>query len=250
MIYLSVVVPCFNEEENLQKGTLFRINDYLSKEHYSWEVIIVDDGSSDQSVAQIEKFIKSHKGFKLIKNKHQGKAQAVITGVNQAEGKLVLFQDLDQATPIEEVQKLLPYINKGYSVVIGSRDTEREGSPWLRLLMSRGFMLLRRIILGLGEIKDTQCGFKLFTAQAVKEIFPRLRLYLPEKGQAVGPMVTAGFDVEVLYLAKKFNFKIREVPVFWHYVESRRVNPVKESIYGLLDMVKLKINNIKGYYSQ
>ncbi|MBI3980832.1 glycosyltransferase family 2 protein [Candidatus Microgenomates bacterium] len=249
MIHLSVIVPCYNEQENLQKGSLFRINDYLTKANYTWEVIIVDDGSTDASREQIEKFISVHRGFRLVKNSHQGKAQAVITGVNLAQGQLVLFQDLDQATPIEEVEKLLPFIEKGYSVVIGSRNTRREGSPFLRLLMSRGFMLLRTFILGLGEIRDTQCGFKLFTKEAVKEIFPKLRLYLPQNGQVHGPMVTAGFDVEVLYLAKKFRFKIKEVPVFWHYVETRRVNPVTESINGLLDMLKLKVNNLKGYYS-
>lgn len=249
MIHLSVIVPCYNEQENLQKGSLFRINDYLTKANYTWEVIIVDDGSTDAGREQIEKFISAHRGFRLVKNSHQGKAQAVITGVNLAQGQLILFQDLDQATPIEETEKLLPFIEKGYAVVIGSRNTRREGSPFLRLLMSRGFMLLRTFILGLGEIRDTQCGFKLFTREAVKEIFPKLRLYLPQNGQARGPMVTAGFDVEVLYLAKKFRFKIKEVPVFWHYVETRRVNPVTESINGLLDMLKLKINNQKGYYS-
>lgn len=248
MINLSVVVPCFNESENLQKGTLFRINDYLLKQKFSWEVIMVDDGSSDNSVSQIEKFISTHPGFRLIKNKHQGKAQSVMTGVGEAQGKLVLFLDLDQATPIEELDKLLPYVNQGYSVVIGSRNKKREGSPLLRLIMSRGFMLLRTIILGLGEILDTQCGFKLFTHDAVKKIFPKLRLYLPQTGRAYGPMVTAGFDVEILYLAKMFKFNIKEVPVFWHYVESRRVNPIMESIYGLLDMIKLKINNLKGFY--
>lgn len=249
MIHLSVIVPCYNEQENLQKGSLFRVNDYLTKANYTWEVIIVDDGSTDAGREQIEKFIYAHRGFRLVKNNHQGKAQAVITGVNLAQGQLILFQDLDQATPIEEVEKLLPFIDKGYAVVIGSRNTRREGSPLLRLLMSRGFMLLRTFILGLGEIRDTQCGFKLFTKEAVKKIFPKLRLYLPQNSQAHGPMVTAGFDVEVLYLAKKFRFKIKEVPVYWHYVETRRVNPVTESINGLLDMMKLKINNLKGYYS-
>lgn len=248
MTHLSVVVPCYNEEQNLQKGALYRIYDYLTKQKYSWEVVIVDDGSSDKSVEQIEKFIKNHDGFNLIKNRHQGKAQAVIKGIEKSKGELVLFQDLDQATPIDEVEKLLPYIKQGFSVVIGSRGSHREGSPFLRQVVSRGFILLRKIILGLGEIKDTQCGFKLFTRDAVETIFPKLRLYLPKDGKTSGPMVTAGFDVEVLYLAKKFHFKIKEVTVFWHYVESRRVNPITESINGLADMIQLKINNIKGYY--
>lgn len=248
MKFLSVIIPCYNEEVNLQKGALFRVSDFLSKQFFSWEVIIVDDGSTDKSRHHIEKFMETHTGFKLLKNKHQGKAQAVITGVQKARGKAILFTDMDQATPIEEINKLLPYLNKNFDIVIGSRHNIREGAPILRLIMARGFILLRCIILGLSNISDTQCGFKLFSRHAAKKIFTKLRLYGISKTKLKGPMVTAGFDVEILFLAQKLSFKIKEIPVFWHYVETRRVNPISESINGLLDMIRLKINDWQGLY--
>jgi len=248
MKFLSVIVPCYNEEVNLQKGVLFRVNDFLSKQPYSWEVIIVDDGSTDKSRLNIEKFLETHKGFKLLKNKHQGKAQAVIVGVQNAGGEAVLFTDMDQATPIEEINKLLPHLKKGFDVVIGSRNNIREGAPLLRLIMARGFIFIRCLILGLNNISDTQCGFKLFSSHAAKKIFTKLRLYGIRRSTQNGPMVTAGFDVEVLFLAQKLDFKIKEIPVFWHYVETRRVNPISESINGFLDMLRLKINDWQGLY--
>lgn len=247
MKFLTVVVPCFNEEVNLQKGVLSKINEFLARQNYSWEVVIVDDGSQDESIAQIEKFIKNHQRFSLVKNKHQGKAQAVITGVKKAVGDTILFADMDQATPIEEIGKLIPYLDKKYDVVIGSRNSNRHGAPLLRLFMARGFMLLRRFILGLKDISDTQCGFKLFSQKAARQIFPRLRLY-SSKSVTSGPMVTAGFDVEILYIAQKLGFRIKEVPVYWCYVETRRVNPLGESINGLMDMLRLKFYDIKGLY--
>lgn len=246
---LTVVVPCFNEEENLQKGVLYHINDYLSGQKFPWEVIIVDDGSSDKSRENIEKFIKTHQGYVLIKNQHQGKAPSVIKGVLSSTKDAILFTDMDQATPIEELDKLLPFLDKGFDVVIGSRNTKREGAPLLRLIMANGFILLRTLILGLKGIKDTQCGFKLFSGRSAGEIFSRLKLYPAGQNKGNGPMVTAGFDVEVLYIAQKLGYKIKEIPVFWHYVETRRVNPVSESISGLLDMLLLKINDINGKYS-
>lgn len=247
MMRLSVVIPCFNEEVNIQKGVLYRVNDYLTKQKYDWEVIIVDDGSSDSSVIQINKFITSHKGYYLVNNKHQGKAQAVITGVTKAKGQAILFTDMDQATPIEELDKLMPYLEKGCAVIIGSRNTQRIGAPPLRVLMARGFMVLRLIILGMAGIHDTQCGFKLFSRESAIEIFKRLKLYSRVK-QANGPMVTAGFDVEILFLAQKLGYSIKEIPIYWRYVETRRVNPVSESLNGLWDMLRLKINDLMGYY--
>jgi glycosyltransferase involved in cell wall biosynthesis len=247
MTYLSVVIPCFNEEVNIQKGVLFKVRDYLDKQKYDWEVIVVDDGSCDESVVQIKKFISSEKRFSLIINEHQGKAHAVISGVQKSKGEVILFTDMDQAAPIEEIEKLLPYLSKNYDVIIGSRNENRIGAPAIRLLMARGFMLLRRLILGMSGITDTQCGFKLFSRKSASAIFERLKLYSREN-KVSGPMVTAGFDVEILFLAQKLKFKIKEIPIYWRYVETRRVNPITESINGFLDMIKLKINDIRGLY--
>jgi len=246
-LFLSVVVPCYNEEKNLRLGALEKVADYLKKQKYSWEVLVVDDGSTDKSVSLVEKFIAEHPNFSLIKNPHQGKAATVITGMLMTSGRYVLFTDLDQATPISEIEKVLPWLKRGYDVVIGSRNTKREGAPILRLLMARGFILLRTLILGLSGITDTQCGFKAFKNEVVKDLFSRLKLY-GQKKSVKGSMVTAGFDIEMLFLAKKRGYKIKEVPVEWHYVETRKVNPIKDSWYGLLDLVKIRLNSLRGFY--
>lgn len=245
-IYLTVVIPCYNEEKNIRLGALEKVVSYLIRKKFAWEVILVDDGSIDESRKLIKEFIKEYNECRLVHRNHQGKAGAVITGVLEANGKIILFTDLDQATPIDQLEKILPWFEKGYDLVIGSRNTDREGAPIFRRAMAFGFILLRNIILNLG-ISDTQCGFKAFTKKAAYKIFPRLKLYNIKK-IVHGSTVTAGFDVELLYLAKILGFKIAEVPVEWHYQETRHVNPLKESITGLIDLLKIRWYTIKGEY--
>ncbi len=245
--FLSVVIPAYNEETNIRLGAIDKVARYLEEQIYLWEVIVVNDGSVDKTARLIREFIKKNPRFKLIDNPHQGKAGTVMTGVKEAKGKIVLFSDLDQATPIQEIEKVFPWFELGFDVVIGSRKGQREGAPFSRRVMARGFMLLRTVILGLKGISDTQCGFKAFTQDASKSIFNRLSLYSHHK-TVTGSMVTAGFDVELLFLAKSFGFKIKEVPVEWHYVETRRVSPIKDSWEGLMDIIHIRINAWKGEY--
>lgn len=244
--YLSVIIPCYNEERNLRLGTLEKVRSYLEKKNYQWEVIVVDDGSKDESTRLIREFIRENAGFKLLEQPHYGKAATVIKGMLEAKGALVLFSDLDQATPLSEIEKLIPWTQKGYEVVIGSRNNERKGAPLLRLAMARGFMILRSMLLDL-RLADTQCGFKLFKKSSSFEIFKRLKIYDTSK-KAAGSTVTAGFDVEVLFIAQKLGYKIKEVPVEWHYQETRRVNPFKDSVAGLSDLIRIRLNSIKGLY--
>jgi dolichyl-phosphate beta-glucosyltransferase len=247
-IYLSVVIPCYNEMVNLQKGVLEKIDHFLNKEKFSHEVIIVDDGSIDESIEFIEDFIKTHKNFKLIKNSHMGKAGAVTTGILKSKGEYRLFTDMDQATPIEELDKLLPYISENYDIIIGSRSSTRKGAPWTRAIMAKGMILLRTIIVGIKGIEDTQCGFKLFNKKTAEDLFEKVKELHNGFKQISGSSVTAGFDIELLYLAQKKNYKIKEVPVKWLYVETRRVSPVNDSIRGFFDLLKIKSNDIKGKY--
>ena len=247
--FLSVVIPAYNEETNIRLGAIDKVARYLEDQTYSWEVIIVNDGSVDKTAKLLTEFIKKNPRFKFIDNPHQGKAGTVMTGVANAKGEIVLFSDLDQATPICEIEKVFPWFKQGFDVVIGSRHGQREGAPFSRRVMARGFMLLRTVILGLKGISDTQCGFKAFTQEASKSIFNRLSLYGHHK-IVEGSMVTAGFDVELLFLAKSFGFKIKEVPVEWHYVETRRVSPIKDSWEGLMDIIRIRINAWKGLYKQ
>lgn len=248
--FLSVVVPCFDEMANLQKGVLEKLKNYLDKKGFSYEVIIVDDGSRDGSKEFIKNFTKEHQGFFLIQNPHFGKAGAITTGVLKAKGEYILFTDMDQATPIEELDKLLPYIQKDFDIVIGSRNSVRKGAPWTRNLMARGMMLLRRVVIGLKGIRDTQCGFKLFRYDVAQNLFSKI--YSLHKGfHAVGGSnVAAGFDVELLYLAKVNGYKIKEVPVNWLYVETRRVNPIIDSIEALRYLYEIKKNDLAGKYEK
>jgi dolichyl-phosphate beta-glucosyltransferase len=249
-MYLSIIIPCYNEETNIRNGVLHVIAEYLDKQPYEKEVIIVDDGSEDQSIALIERFIQqSNKSYiKLIKNPHGGKATTVITGMLAGTGEIVMFTDMDQATPIEEVEKLLPYFAEGYDIVFGSRAGERKGAPIIRRAMSRGFMIVRAVVVGL-NFRDTQCGFKAFRREVAHKIFTRMKIHGKRK-EVKGSTVTAGFDVEFLFLARKMGYKLKEVPVTWHYVGTKRVNAIKESWSGLKDMINLRINDLRGMYNQ
>lgn len=245
--FLSVVIPCYNEERNLKKGALKRANQFLKTKDFNWEVIVVDDGSEDKSKEIVKEFISNNPQLILIENPHQGKAAAVISGMLKAQGQYILFSDLDQATPLGELDKLLPYFDQGYDIIIGSRNTVRKGAPLLRSLMGPGFMLLRGLIIGLRGIKDTQCGFKAFKREVAQDLFTRLKIYGQRK-RVKGAMVTAGFDIETLLLGQKRGYQIKEVPVSWRYVETRRVNPIRDSWEGLKDLFKIKINDLKGIY--
>ena len=248
---LSVVIPSYNEMGNLRKGILDKVEHYLTKQQYDYEVIIVDDGSDDGSLEFVREFVADNKKFKLIENSHMGKAGAVTTGVLAAHGPYILFTDMDQATPIGEVEKLLPFIDPpaggGYDVVIGSRSS-RPGAPLSRRFMSRSSVFLRKLIVGIPTISDTQCGFKLFKKDAAHAIFEKVKKIHRGFRQIHGSSVTSGFDIELLYIAQKMGYRIKEVPVDWLYVETRRVSPIKDSVEGFSDLLTIRKNITKGIY--
>ncbi len=233
---------------NLRKGVLDKVEHFLKKQKYNYEVIVVDDGSDDGSIAYVEKFIKESLEFKIIKNQHLGKAGAVTSGMLSSKGEFVLFTDMDQATPIEEVNNLLKFTNK-YDIVIGSRNSQRKGAPWTRLLMAQGMMILRSIVVGVRGINDTQCGFKLFRKDVSDKLFRKIEQLHKGYIKISGSSVKAGFDVELLYLAEKMGYKIKEVPVEWLYVESRRVSPIKDSLEAVQDLARIRLNALSGKYN-
>ncbi len=245
---LSVVIPSYNEIANLRKGTLDKVAHYLERKKYNYEVIIVDDGSDDGSREFVKEFSRDNKKFRLIENNHMGKAGAVTTGVLSAKGDYILFTDMDQATPIEEIEKLLPKMEKGADIVIGSRSGKRKGAPFTRRLMAKSMMILRSIMVGLPDLKDTQCGFKMFKKKAAHDIFTKVKQIHKGFHSIKSSSVTAGFDIELLYLGRKMGYKIEEVPVDWLYVETRRVSPVRDSIEGLLDLARIRKKIMNGIY--
>ncbi len=248
---LSVVIPAYNEERNLKKGVLEEVENYLEKLGLRYEVIIVDDGSKDDTADLIKKYILRKKipnrdrNFKLIKISHGGKAKAVISGMEASDGELVLFTDMDQATPIDQLEKFLPKFEEGFDIVIGTRHG-RRGAPMVRKLAAWVFSILRGIILGL-PFKDTQCGFKAFNRKSLNMILPKIK---SEWGvlHFRGGAVNAGFDVELLYLAKKYGFEIAEVEVEWKYVDTERVQVIKDALAAIYDMFRIRVNDLRGKY--
>lgn len=248
-IILSVVIPSFDEMANLRKGVLEKVKVFLDKKNIQYEVIVVDDGSRDGSTAFVKQFTKENSRFKLIENSHTGKAGAVAKGMLSAKGKYVVFTDMDQATPIEEIDTLLPFLESGkYQVAIGSRTTGGLGYPFSRQILHDVGILLRKTIVGLPEVFDTQCGFKMFTNEAAQTIFAQLTSIHNGFKEITKSAVQFGFDVEVLLIAKSKGYGIKEVPVHWLYVESRRVSPLRDSVDGIINLFRIRIKKMHGVY--
>ena len=192
---------------------------------------------------------KNYPTLKIVKNPHSGKGYTVKTGMLMAKKDFILFSDTDLATPIEDLKRFLVWVTENdFDIAIGSREgmgAQRQKEPLIRHLMGRVFNLIVQILV-LRGINDTQCGFKLFKKESAHRIFKATLLY--PGGKIEGPMVTA-FDVEVLFLARKMGYKIKEIPVNWTYVDESKVNPLKDSIVNFLDVMKVKYNDIKGVYS-
>jgi glycosyltransferase involved in cell wall biosynthesis len=245
---LSVVIPAYNEERRLG-ATLTAILGYLSRQSHTFEVIVSDDGSTDSTVAIVEDFARSHPALRVLRNEHRGKGYAVRAGIQNAVGEIVLFSDADLSTPIEELDRFLPLFESGNEVVIGSRQGEgarRIGEPLFRHLMGRIFNYIVGLVT-ISGIRDTQCGFKAFSARAAAQIFRSTLLYSDSAPVIRGAMVT-GFDVEVLFLARKFGYTIREVPVRWNYDGDTKVNPIRDSWRNFRDVLRVRFNDLRGKY--
>lgn len=248
--YLSVIIPSYNEEANLERGVLSQVADYLGKQKYSWEVIVADDGSRDGSARLVEKFAEVNPGFRLLKNPHGGKARAIRAALEQAKGEISLFTDMDQSTPISEIERLLPFFEKGFDIVIGSRGGQRKDAPWYRTAIAWGFRNARRTIL-LSDIIDTQCGFKAIKTRVGKSLFAQMRIFDNQRG-AKGWRVGA-WDVELLFLAQKNGLSIKEVRVKWEDKDVSREkgrNFVRESREMLEEIIRVRLNETRGLYGK
>ncbi len=245
---ISIVIPSFNEKENLHRGVLDEVYEYLVKQKFEWEVLLSDDGSTDGTLQELEKFAKKDHRIKVLANIHAGKAPTVASGMLAAKGEWRLFTDFDQSTPLSELEKLWRFTEDGYEVVIGSREmigARRDKEPFLRHLMGRGFNILVQL-LAVDGILDTQCGFKLFSSKATKALFPKLVVYSGQTKR--NDAFTGAFDVELLFLAKKWGYAIREVPILWKHAETKRVSPLKDSFRMLRDIIFIRIADFNGKY--
>lgn len=237
-IFLSVVIPAFNEEKRIVT-TLAAVEEFLAKQKYSAEVIVVDDGSTDKTSGVVTAFWRDKKYRKLISNKtNSGKGFAVKTGMLAAIGEYVLFMDADSSTPIDQLDKLLAKTPK-YEVVIGSRylnkATVKIKQPLYRIWLSRLGNFLIQLLL-IPDIYDTQCGFKLFSRSAAQEIFSLQRIN------------RWSFDMEVLALARKLGYAVREVAVDWYHVGDSRIRPVKAYPKTFLELLRIKWNFLTRKY--
>ena len=253
--YLSVVIPCFNEEKNLERGVLEEVRRYLLTTGYPWEVIVVNDESTDMSRSLIDEYILDKRGFSLVDIPHGGKPAAVWAGIRKARGAIVLFTDMDQSTPLREVEKLLPWYGNGCDVVIGSRGTQREGFSAVRRLGSTIFRALRRLFL-LREISDTQCGFKSCRRDAALEVFPQLQFF-KQKDSPKGWKVSA-YDVELLHLFEKAGYSLKEVEVEWLNRDQSITKDqtgalaryLRESIEMTREVLRVRVNELRGLYDE
>lgn len=246
-VKLSVVIPAYNEEENIKKGAVDKVFSYLEKQNYSWEIVFVDDGSTDNTAILLESISKKDIRLKVIKNPHQGKAATVTTGILSAKGEIVLFTDMDQATPLDQIDRFFPLFKSGFDIIIGSRQG-RKGAPFVRKLMAFGFVLLRTLLLRL-PFSDTQTGFKAFTNKAAQDVFRSLIIF-GKQGLIKQPAVKAGFDLEFLYVARKRGFKIKEVPVEWSYQGTKRVSAIRDGFDSLKDIIKIRWHSFLGEYNE
>lgn len=248
--HLSLIIPAYNEERRLAR-TLESVSEYLSRQPYRFEILVVDDGSQDSTLAIARRFQERQPALRILAEEHRGKGYAVRQGMLAARGQAVLFCDADLAVPMSELERLLPYLQDGYDVVIGSREglgARRLGEPVYRHFMGRIFNWIIQIVTVRG-IQDTQCGFKLFRGDVVGPLFRALRLYGVDAPAIARATVTAGFDVEVLYLARKMNLRIREVPVEWRFGTESKVDPMRDSLRALRDIARVRWQDLHGLYN-
>ena len=240
-MYLSIVIPAYNEEKRIS-NTLRSINQYLSKQDFAYEILVVNDGSKDSTAKVVNDLIPEIKNLKLIDNKdNHGKGYVVRQGIMEATGKYRLFTDADNSTTIDQIEKMWPYFHEGYTVVIGSRDLKDSvldpPQPFLRnFILGEGFKLFRKLVIGLWNLEDTQCGFKAFSELMVPGVFPKCKID------------RFAFDPEILLVAQKKGFKIKEIPIYW---KNDLASTVKASsmIKMAMDLFRIRFNNIKGIYN-
>lgn len=246
---VSVVVPVYNESSRVTLS-LERVWRYFSDIEGAQraEIIFVDDGSTDDTVAIAEAFASTHPGVHVIAAPHRGKASAVLSGVKAARGDVVGFMDVDLATPLETWEACRAALENGAGVAIGSREgigAQRVGEPAYRHVMGRIFNALVRFLL-LPGIEDSQCGFKFFSRGAIEDILPRYRLYRDADIVRM-PRVTA-FDVELLFIARQCGHCIAVIPATWHYGDHSKVNPLTDTVHNVRDVIAVRINGWLGRY--
>jgi glycosyltransferase involved in cell wall biosynthesis len=239
--HLSIVIPAYNEEKRIGRA-LENVLACVAERGWDAEVLVVNDGSTDNTAGCVQQFTRTHPNLHLIENEgNRGKGYSVRNGLLQAAGEIVMFTDADLSAPIEEAERLFDAIHQGADVAIGSRWLDRQKQtihqPLYRRFFGRCYNWLTRQVMGL-PYKDTQCGFKAFRREAAQKIF---RLQTIERW---------GFDPEILFIARKLGYKIVEVPVTWGHDERSRISYLRDGSQMLKEMLQIRHNYVRGRYDQ
>jgi len=237
----SIVIPAYNESARICR-TIEKVLGFVQKQRWAAEVIVVNDGSTDDTAKIVQQYAASHANLRLVENPgNRGKGYSVRNGMLHATGDVMIFSDADLSSPIEESIQLLAAIEKGADVAIGSRwlrtELQVQPQPIHRRIFGRAFNLALRLMLGL-RFKDTQCGFKAFTRRSAQTIFPLQHI---ERW---------GFDPEILFLAQRFGFRVDEVPVQWAHREGTHISPLRDGIRMLGEMLRVRWYSLTGKYDE
>lgn len=235
----SIVIPAYNESARLG-GSLEKILSYIARQGWSAEIIVINDGSRDNTAEIVRRLAQNNPALRLVENPgNRGKAYSVRNGILQARGAEIVFSDADLSSPIEEMPKLLQALADGADIAIGSRwvrpELQTQRQPLHRQFFGRVFNLGLRIVLGL-KFKDTQCGFKAFQQRAAQKIF------------SLQKIDRWGFDPEILFLARKFGFRVQEVPVAWADSGGSRFHPLADGSRTFLEILHIRWNDLTGKY--
>jgi glycosyltransferase involved in cell wall biosynthesis len=235
----SIVIPAYNESGRIVP-TLDRVLAYIQQQGWKAEIIVVNDGSRDDTAEIVRDYADGSASIRLVENPgNRGKGYSVRNGIMHAKGAVVLFSDADLSSPIEEASKLFDSIRRGNDIAIGSRwlqpDLQTTRQSIHRQVLGRAFNLALKLVLGL-SFKDTQCGFKALTLQAAQDIFGRQIIQ------------RWGFDPEILFLARQLGYKTEEIPVAWAHDERSKINPIADGMNMVLDLVRIRWNSISGKY--
>ena len=244
---VSIVIPVYNESDRIA-ASLEELARFLETAPFDAEVIIADDGSNDDSLNIVSERAEDFLTLRVLELPHGGKARAVLAGLAAAVGDVVGFMDADLATPLPTLAEAVERLSHGADVVIGSREgagSRRIGEPSYRHVMGRVFNTIVRVSL-LPDVDDTQCGFKFMTRDARDRILPLVQLYSSDE-TVTQPRVTA-FDVELLYIAHRLGLTIGVIPVTWAYGTNSKVNPVRDTLQNLRDVLQVWLNGKRGRY--
>ena len=235
-IFLTIVIPVFNEAQRIAPF-LTDVAGYVNRSTLSCEVLLIDDGSTDQTIPLVKSLLEQHvPGMYRIEKLecNQGKGGALRTGMLSARGRYILFLDADGSTAISELDNFIPAFSSDYDIYIAVR-TKKHAAPLKRKLFGYGYIFLANCILGM-RVSDFTCGFKCYSLEAARTVFSRQRLN------------NWSFDAEDLFIAKKFGYRIKELPVYWKHVGDSKVKVFKNVIVCGIDLVRIRINELLGRY--